>query len=96
GFGYISVLSNVVPKEAVRMTDLWFNGDTKGSCAMQLALKPLIDVLFSDVNPIPVKVALNMMGKAQINMRLPLCPPNDGTAEKIKRTLIEYKLIGEF
>lgn len=94
GIGYISVLANVAPKAATEMTENWFDGNIKGACSLQLSLKPLIDVLFSDVNPIPVKVALNMMGKTEINMRLPLCPPNAATTEKIKRTLIEYKLIG--
>ena len=62
GKGVISVVANVLPKKTGDITRRWFDGDIKGSCALQLELLDLINALFSDVNPIPVKEAMNMMG----------------------------------
>jgi len=72
--GTISVLSNVAPKEAVAMTDAALAGDFKTAAALQCKLLPLIDCLFSQVNPIPVKAAVAAMGYCQNYLRLPLTP----------------------
>ena len=74
GQGTISVLSDVVPKEAVAMTDAAFAGDFAAAAAWQCRLLPLINCLFSEVNPIPAKAALAAMGYGENSLRLPLTP----------------------
>ena len=74
GKGVISVLSNVLPAQTVEMCNRFFRGDIAGSAAMQLDLLPLINALFSEVNPIPVKAAMAAMGYCQNILRLPLTP----------------------
>jgi 4-hydroxy-tetrahydrodipicolinate synthase len=77
--GTISVLSDVVPKEAVAMTDACLAGDFATAAKLQCKLLPLIHCLFSEVNPIPVKAALSAMGFGEENLRLPLTPMEDAT-----------------
>ena len=79
GAGTISVLSNVAPKEAVAMTDACLAGDYKAAAKMQCDLLPLINALFSEVNPIPAKAAVSAMGFGEENLRLPLTPMEDAT-----------------
>ena len=75
--GTISVLSNVVPKEAVAMTDAFFAGDLKTAAKLQCDMLPLINALFSEVNPIPAKAAVSAMGFGKEHLRLPLTPMED-------------------
>ena len=77
--GTISVLSNVAPKEAVAMTDAFFAGDIAKAARMQRDLLPLINALFSEVNPIPAKAAVSAMGFGQEHLRMPLTPMEDAT-----------------
>ena len=79
GMGCISVLSNVVPKLAVEMTDKFFSGDVAGAGKLQLQLLPLINALFSEVNPIPAKAAVAAMGFGQEHLRMPLTPMEPAT-----------------
>lgn len=72
--GCISVLSNVVPTQAIAMTDAFFSGNIREAAALQCKLMPLINALFSEVNPIPVKAAVSAMGFGQEHLRLPLTP----------------------
>ena len=74
GLGCISVLSNVVPKMAVEMTDKFFAGDVAGAARLQCQMLPLIHALFSEVNPIPAKAAVSAMGFGQEHLRMPLTP----------------------
>ena len=74
GAGTISVLSNVAPKESVAMTDACIRGDYAAAAKMQCDLLPLIDCLFSQVNPIPVKAAMAAMGFGEDYVRMPLTP----------------------
>ncbi len=74
GAGCISVLSNVVPKLAVEMTDKAFAGDFAGAASLQCRMLPLINALFSQVNPIPAKAAVSAMGFGEEHLRLPLTP----------------------
>ncbi len=83
GIGCISVLSNILPKAAKEITDKFFAGDVAGAAAAQCRLKPLIDALFSEVNPIPVKAALEAMGVIDGYMRLPLTPMTAANREKL-------------
>ena len=77
--GTISVLSNVAPKESVAMTDACKAGDFKTAARMQADLLPLINALFSEVNPIPAKAGVSAMGFGEENLRLPLTPMEDAT-----------------
>jgi len=79
GAGTISVLSNVAPREAVAMTNACMAGDFAAAAKMQCDLLPLIDALFSEVNPIPAKAAVSAMGFGEENLRLPLTPMEDAT-----------------
>ena len=79
GAGTISVLSNVAPKEAVAMTDACLAGDYATAAKMQCDLLPLINALFSEVNPIPAKAGVSALGFGEENLRLPLTPMEDGT-----------------
>ncbi|MEE1030871.1 MAG: 4-hydroxy-tetrahydrodipicolinate synthase [Ruminococcus sp.] len=72
GVGVISVLSNIAPKETHDIVELFLNGNVKESAALQLKAIPLIKALFCEVNPIPVKAALNLMGKEVGPLRMPL------------------------
>jgi len=79
GKGTISVLSNVAPREAVAMTDACRAGDFRTAAKMQCDLLPLINALFSEVNPIPAKAAVSAMGFGEEHLRLPLTPMEDAT-----------------
>ena len=81
--GTISVLSNVVPKEAVARTDACKAGDYKTAAQWQCKLLGLTNALFSEVNPIPVKAAVSAMGFGEENLRLPLTPMEDETRAKL-------------
>lgn len=81
GKGVISVLSNVLPKETGEICKRFFEGDVKGSAKLQLELLPLINSLFSEVNPIPVKAAMAAMGFCENYLRLPLTPMDEGKRE---------------
>lgn len=83
GLGCISVLSNLLPRATSDMCHKYLGGDTKGAAADQLRLIPLINALFAEVNPIPVKCAAAMMGLCREEYRLPLCAPSEATREKL-------------
>lgn len=93
GRGVISTVANIAPKDTHKMVMRFLEGDTRGACNLQLSMKPLIDALFVEVNPIPVKAALYLMGKIDLEYRLPLCPPEKSTLELIRKKLIAYGLI---
>ena len=81
--GTISVLSNVAPKDAVAMTDAAKAGDFAAAAAWQCKLLPLVNALFSEVNPIPAKAAVSAMGFGEENLRMPLSKMEDGTRAKL-------------
>ncbi len=83
GQGCISVFSNILPAQAHRMCALALEGDFRAAAAMQCRFKPLMDALFSEVNPIPVKAALAAMGLIEDYLRLPLTPMEDGHRAKL-------------
>ena len=84
GLGVISVLSNVCPAETAKMCNLFFEGKIKESAALQLKYLPLINALFSDVNPIPVKEAMAMLKKCTPELRLPLVRMSDEKRAALK------------
>lgn len=83
GKGCISVLSNLLPKETSEMCRLFREGNIKAAAEMQLKYIPLINALFSEVNPIPVKAAMAKMGFCEDYLRLPLTPMEDATRENL-------------
>jgi len=93
GKGVISVLANVAPKDTHDMVRKFLDGDVKGSYEIQLRAKALIDALFIEVNPIPVKAALYMMGKIAYEYRMPLCEMDDANYKKLEKEMKEYGLI---
>lgn len=93
GSGVISVLANVAPKATHDMVMSFLNGDAKKACELQLQYRPLIDALFIEVNPIPVKAALYMMGKCQYEYRMPLCRMADETYNVLEREMKNMGLI---
>ena len=89
GKGVISVLSNVLPKETSLLCKKFFAGDVKGSLAMQLQYLPLINQLFCEVNPIPVKAATAAMGYGENVLRLPLTSMEKENQEKLLALMAE-------
>ena len=93
GAGVISVLSNLMPKETSQMCHRWFDGDIAGSLKMQLDYLPLINALFCEVNPIPVKAAMAAMGWCENFLRLPLTVMEPEHAEKLYALMRGHNLI---
>lgn len=92
GKGVISVLSNVAPKETHDICELFFKGDIEGSRALQLRALPLIGQLFSEVNPIPVKKAANLMGMEVGGVRMPLTEMTDANAANLAKAMADFGL----
>lgn len=93
GIGVISVLSNVAPKETHDICAKYFEGDVKGSMELQLKAMDLCDALFCEVNPIPVKKALNLMGKEAGILRLPLTDMEEANATKLEKAMREFGIL---
>ena len=93
GKGVISVLSNVAPAQTHEICASWLRGDVKKSMQMQLDALPLVDALFCEVNPIPVKAALNLMGKEAGPLRLPLTEMEPEHKEQLARAMKDYGIL---
>ncbi len=93
GKGVISVVSNIVPADMAAMIDSFVAGEIKKAEEMHHRLVPLIDSLFIETNPVPVKAALSMMGKISYDVRLPMYKMSDGNYEKLKAVMKNYRLI---
>ena len=91
--GVISVLSNVAPKYTHEMVMNYLNGNVKQSAKMQLDALPLCDALFCEVNPIPVKAAMNMMGKNVGSLRAPLTEMEDAHKEVLKKAMMDLEIL---
>ena len=92
GKGVVSVVSNVLPAEMRRLTRLCQQNDFAAAGKLQVELSELCAALFCDVNPIPVKTALNLLGWNAGELRLPLCPPAPEKLERIRAALVRYGL----
>ena len=90
GIGVISVLSNLLPFETSKMCKASFEGNTAECASLQLKYLPLINALFSDVNPIPVKEAMALLGACTREMRAPLIGMDDSALAKLKSVLESY------
>ena len=88
GKGVISVLSNVLPRETRDMVDSALDGDFDTASDLQLRLLPIIEQLFSEVNPIPVKAAMKIIGYDCGDCRLPLTAASQSTVKKLKKLLL--------
>ena len=93
GKGVISVLSNIMPKETVAMCDAFFAGDVATAAKMQCKYLPLIQALFCEVNPIPVKAALAAMGRMEGVIRLPLTEMEEDHQEKMISIMRGFGLV---
>ena len=93
GKGVISVISNVAPADMASMVDAFAGGDIRRARQLHNKMVPLVDALFLETNPVPVKAALAMMGKISYDVRLPLYKMSDSNYEKLKSAMKNYGLI---
>lgn len=91
--GVISVISNVMPRETHDMCRICFDGDFKAAAEMQKKYFPFIKALFCEVNPIPIKTAMNLMGLNAGKLRLPLCEMSEANLELLKSEMKKLSLI---
>jgi len=93
GKGVISVVANIVPKETAEMTRAALNGDWKRAKELHLRLFPLCKAMFYETNPIPVKTAMQLLGRLNGELRLPLCPMSQANRDKLQKALRAYGLL---
>ena len=93
GIGVISVLSNVAPQQTHDICAKWFAGDIKGSVELQLKALPLVDALFSEVNPIPVKKAMQLLGYEVGGLRMPLTELTKPNEEKLAKAMKDFGIL---
>ena len=93
GKGVISVLSNIAPRQTHAICEAFFAGNVKESARLQLAAIPLIEALFCEVNPIPVKAAMNLMGKETGPLRMPLTEMEPQNQERLKASMEAYGIL---
>ncbi|MBM7614901.1 4-hydroxy-tetrahydrodipicolinate synthase [Alkaliphilus hydrothermalis] len=93
GHGVISVSANVIPKEMQQMCKAFEDGNVKEALRLQLKYKLFIDLLFSEVNPIPVKAAVSLMGYMENELRLPLTPMEDANLAKLQAEMKQLQII---
>jgi 4-hydroxy-tetrahydrodipicolinate synthase len=92
GVGIISVASNIVPKDVAELVNLFNKGDKAKAQAINAKLLSLVEALFIETNPIPVKTAASLMGLCSGAMRLPMCEMEDANLAKLKKALKSYGL----
>lgn len=92
GKGVISVVANILPEEMHRLTELCLHNDFAAAGKLQVHLKDFCDAMFCEVNPIPVKTALNLLGWNVGALRSPLCPPSQANLERLRDVLARYGL----
>lgn len=92
GLGVISVAANIIPEDVHNMCAAYLAGDVKTAMNLQLGMMDLCEKLFIEVNPIPVKNAMNMLGMNVGDLRMPLCDLEDANAVKVRQSLINYGL----
>ena len=95
GKGVISVVANIIPKDVVALTDAIQKGDKGKAKALHEKMLPLVNAMFVETNPIPVKKACELMGLCGGELRLPLCDMEDANYKKLKTALSDYGLLKE-
>ena len=93
GIGVISVLSNVAPRQTHEICQAWFDGDVKKSAQLQLEALDMVEALFCEVNPIPVKTAMNLMGKEVGPLRMPMSEMEPKNVERLKKSMEAYGIL---
>jgi 4-hydroxy-tetrahydrodipicolinate synthase len=93
GLGVISVSANILPEDTHNICQFYFDGKVKESLALQLKMLNLINKLFIEVNPIPVKTAMNIMGMNVGPLRMPLCEMEEVNLEKLKDEMKNYGIL---
>lgn len=93
GHGIISVVSNIVPGDMAALVDAFAAGDLQKAKNLHYRMAPLVDSLFIETNPTPVKAALAMMGKIEYEVRLPLTKMSEANYEKLRKIMINYGLL---
>lgn len=91
--GIISATANVIPQQMHAMAMSWLRGETSACRSLQFSLLPLIRALYSEVNPIPVKAALSMIGKIENTLRMPLVPLDEHKLLRLKKELLRLRLL---
>lgn len=92
GKGVISVVANILPAETHDICELYLNGEVAASCNLQLEMLSLINALFIEVNPIPIKTAMNLLGYKVGGLRMPLYEMSKTNLEALKQALVSYGL----
>jgi 4-hydroxy-tetrahydrodipicolinate synthase len=93
GRGVISVITNIVPEKMSSLVKAMLAGDLEKARAAHFEISELCQAMFLETNPIPIKAALHLMGKIDLEYRLPLCPPSEGNMEILKGILSRYGII---
>lgn len=93
GKGVISVIANILPKESAEMTNAALNGDWKRAKELHLRMFPLCKAMFYETNPIPVKTAMQLLGRLNGELRLPLAPMSEANRDKLEKALKAYGLL---
>lgn len=95
GSGVISTIANIAPKQTALLVKNFLTGNLQAAIQEQLAQKPLIDAIFCEVNPVPIKAAVALLGKTTLHYRLPLGDPEDETINRLKKEMTAYGLLPE-
>lgn len=90
GIGVISVIANIAPKDTHDMVRLYLDGEREKALQIQLKMLPLVRALFCEVNPIPVKTAMNLLGFKGGELRMPLCEMEEKNLEILKKAMVDY------
>jgi 4-hydroxy-tetrahydrodipicolinate synthase len=93
GAGVISTIANIAPKQTSEMVHNYLSGNFEAAKETQLTQIPLIQAIFSEVNPVPVKAAVSLLGKCNLSYRLPLGAPEEDTVETLKREMTAYGIL---
>ena len=93
GSGVISTIGNIAPKQTATLVADFLSGNIQAAIQEQLRQKPLIDAIFSEVNPVPIKAAVSLLGKSDLHYRLPLGPPEKETINRLKKEMSAYGLL---
>jgi 4-hydroxy-tetrahydrodipicolinate synthase len=95
GAGYVSATGNLMPREVAHLYDLVAAGKWQAAQDLHYQMMDLNDAVFIEINPVPVKTALGMMGKISPEVRLPLAPLSDANRDKLRKILVDYHLVSD-
>lgn len=93
GKGVISTIANIIPRDMHDLCETFFQGDLQASRKLQFKIRPIFEAAFCEVNPIPIKTMVSMLGLCSPELRLPLIAPSEANQGKIKKALQDYGLL---